>query len=212
MRIRLLAALVAAIAFIGSVPVGAQGIVVTTCGSASRSAGMTGQPQTTDPTGRLCDTGHAQQVAHTPTVQNAAYASGNCLGGFNAISVAVNNGQSGLLTNLRLSSIGGATATVTLYVFDSNPSASTCTDRSTFTLATADVDKLLTSPVAITLGAPTGTTVSFASADLVPPRPFIAGGSTASGVKTIYYALVSGSSFTPASTSDIHVRIGAVLN
>lgn len=174
--------------------------------------GNVGVDQTTPGTTNLVAAGFGQQVASTPTVQNASYVSGNCLGGFNAVTLTVNNGQSGFVTNFRVASVGGSIPAVTIYLFSANPSASTCTDKSTFTLNSADIDKIIVSPVTVTLAAPTGTTVTFGAADFTPPRPFIAGGSTGSGVKTIYYALVSGTTFTPASTSDIHVRVGAVLN
>jgi hypothetical protein len=160
----------------------------------------------------LVSAGFSQQVASTPVVQNAQYVSGNCIGGFNAITVAVNNGQSGFVTHFRVASLGGSIPTLTIYLFSSNPSASTCTDKSTFTLAAADVDKLIVSPTAITLAAPTGTSVTFGATEFTPPRAFIAGGSTGSGVATIYYGLVSGTTFTPATVSDLHTRTGVVLN
>lgn len=158
-------------------------------------------------------TGDAGQFAGNPTVQNAAYASGNCVGGFVAVTVADNNGESGFVTNFRVVSVGGGTEVLTVYLFDSNPSASTCTDKSTFTLNSADIDKMIAVPTAMAaLAAPTGTAVSVGSVDYTPPRPFVAGGSHASGVKTIYYALVAGGTFTPATTTDLHVRVGAALN
>lgn len=165
------------------------------------------------PNGRILSaSGTSTRVTNTPTVQNAAYASGNCIGGFQSITVTNYNGQSGFLTNFRVTSVGGSTPTITVYVFDSNPSSSTCTDKSTFTLNAADVDKMVATPVAMTLAAPTGTSVTFGSVDWTPPRPFMAGGSVSSGVKTIYYALVSGSTFTPATTTDLHTSTGVALN
>lgn len=158
-----------------------------------------------------CSNVFANQFAPTFTVQAAAYASGNCIGGFTAITVASVAGQGGVVTNFRVSSFGGSTPTITVYLFDSLPSASTCTDRSTFTLAAADVSRLIASPTAITLAAPTGTTVTFGSVDYTPPRPFAAGGSSISVLKTVYVALVSGSTFTPGSTTDLVPRIGVVL-
>lgn len=150
------------------------------------------------------------RVSSTPTVTNNAYSSGNCLGGFNAVTIAAANGQGILLNSVDVKSIGGSTPTVTVYVFDSNPSASTCTDRSTFTLNSADVDKLVAPPFGLTLVAPTGATTTFATQGNMG-RMFLAGGSASSGVKTLYYALVSGSSFTPGSTSDIHLTFQAEL-
>ena len=168
-----------------------------------------------DQNGRLLTVdGAANLVTSTPTVQNAQYVSGNCVGGFNAITVANYNGQSGYVINARVASVAGGTETVTIYLFSANPSASTCTDKSTFTLNTADISKVIANPVntSVTLSAPTGATPSFGSSEFTPPRPFIAGGSAASGVKTIYYAIVGGSTFTPATVSDLQVTIGVALN
>lgn len=174
--------------------------------------GKVGIDQTTPGTTNLVSAGFAQQVADTPTVTASAYASGNCIGGFRSVTVTVNNGQSGLVSSFRVVSAGGSTPTVWVYLFGSNPSSSTCTDKGTFTLATADIDKMIASPTATTLTVPIGATAAVGSVDYTPPRSFVAGGSTGSGVQTIYYALVSASVFTPSSTSDIHTRVGVVLN
>lgn len=154
----------------------------------------------------------SQQVSDTPTVQNAAYSSGNCMGGFRAVTVAANVGQSGFVTNFRVSSISGAVTGVVAYLFSANPSASTCTDKGSFSLATADVDKLIALPQTMTLAASTGASITAGSADFIPPRPFQAGGSSTSGVKTIYYALVATTTETPGSTTDIHTNTGVALN
>lgn len=157
-------------------------------------------------------TSAALQTASTPTVQASAYSAGNCIGGFNAVTVANTNGQTGFITNFRAVSLTGLTPTFTVFLFDSQPTTSTCTDKSTFNLSAADIDKLIAAPAAITLAAPTNvTTPSTASLDFTPPRPFVAGGSTSSGVKTIYYGIVT-TAITPASTSEFHLRIGAALN
>lgn len=182
-------------------------------GAGTALIGKAGIDQTTPGTTNLVSAGFSQQVASDPTVQNASYSSGNSIGGIQAVTVTANNGQSGFVTNFRVVSVGGIVPALTLYLFDANPSASTCTDKTAFTLNSADIDKLIyVSPTAITMAAPTGTTSTVASFDLTPPRPFIAGGSTASGVKTIYYCVVDGTTVTPGSTTDIHTRVGVVLN
>jgi hypothetical protein len=151
------------------------------------------------------------KIAQTPTVIASAYSGGNCIGGFNSVAVVTNNGQAGLLMDFRVSSSTGSTPSLTVYVFDSNPTSSTCTDQGTFTLNAADIDKLIFPPQTITLTSPFGSTPSMSELSMVPPHPFIAGGSLASGVKTIYYGLVT-TAFTPASTTDLHVNIGLVQN
>ena len=150
------------------------------------------------------------KAVSTPTVQNASYVSGNCIGGFNAVTVARANGGGLILDTLAVRSLGGSLPTVTVYLFDANPTASTCTDRSTFTINSADLDKIPAGGIfALPLAVPTGAVPSSA-AQTNMALSLIAGGSSASGVQTIYYALVSGSTFTPATTSDIHVSMNGI--
>lgn len=161
--------------------------------------------------------GDAGHVFNTPTTtMSQAYVSGNCIAGFQSITVTDQNGGSGYITNFSVSSASGLTPTITIFMFDANPSGSTCTDHSTFTLASGDYGKLITAPKSVTLSAPSGiTSPTYGGLDagLAPPRPFIAGGSHTSGVKTIYYALVAGSGFTtPATTTDISTNTGFALN
>ena len=145
-----------------------------------------------------------------PVVQNASYSASNCLGGFNAVTpVGAYAGETVLLSSVDVKSVGGATSTITVYVFDSYPSASTCTDKSTFTLASADLDKLV-GAVVVGLVAPQGSTPTVGAA-INLNRMFLMGGATPD--VNFYYALVSNSSFTPGSVSDIHVMFqGDFLN
>lgn len=157
------------------------------------------------------NSGYAYQVSSTPTVTASAYSSGNCLGGFNSITVAGNNAQSGFVTNFQVWSKTGLTPTITVYLFEANPSSSTCTDHGTFTLATADLPKMIGLPQQLTLSAPTGATPSVAEAFYNSADPFLAGAS-GSSVKTIYYAMVAGGAFTPGSTSEFVTRTGVLMN
>lgn len=150
------------------------------------------------------------KATSTPTIQNAAYVSGNCMGGFNPLTVARVNGGGVILSNFALRSIGGGTTGIQVYLFDANPSASTCTDKGTFTLNAADVAKIPAGGTfVLTPAAPTGATTTIASATNLA-LSLIAGGASASGVTTIYYALVSTGTWTPASTSDLRVTANGV--
>lgn len=158
------------------------------------------------------------KVVVIPTVQNSSYSSGNCMGGFQAVqNMAYYPGESVLLNSVDIKSIGGGTETITVYVFDAYPSASVCTDKSTFTLATADTDKLVAPPFALTLVAPTGTSESFASQSNMA-RIYVGGGNPAVGANptydaNLYFALVSGSTVTPGTTTDLHVTFeGQMVN
>lgn len=157
--------------------------------------------------------GDAIQVAATPTIQAAAYAINQCIGGFNSIAITNYNGESGFLTSFRVSSLAGTAYQLFVYLFDSQPTTSTCVDKGAFTLTQNDEAKLINNPnSSITLAAAAGTTPTFATVDFSPPRPFIAGGSHSSGVNTIWYALGLAAAVTPTTTNDIHVRAGAALN
>src|SRR5579871_5219811 len=106
-------------------------------------------------------------VPVTPTVQNAAYSSGNAIGGMQQVPLFRNSylTHSGLLDLVQVTSKGGSTTPITFYVFDTLPVATTCTDKSAFTLGAADIAKLAVQPFTLTPAATTGTSAS--SAQLV---------------------------------------------
>lgn len=136
----------------------------------------------------------------TPTIQALPYASGNCMGGFQNTTLAGAR-LSGMLNQLHVASKGGGTTALQVYVFASNPSSSTCTDKSTFTLNAADVSKLLTT-FQITPGTITGTSVTEAEVAL--------GKSYTTTDGKLYFAIVSGGAWTPASTTDLVINIGVI--
>lgn len=147
--------------------------------------------------------GTDDRLSATPTIQNAAYASGNNIGGL--VSLTLPRTASGILNAISIKFVGGATTAITAYFFDANPTGSTFTDKSTFTLATADLDKLILSPIVL---APAvqgiGSTITFAEAANLA-RMF-------KSTATIYCAFVSGGTFTPATTTDMHVSASYDLN
>lgn len=152
-------------------------------------------------------------VVFKPTVQNAAYASGNAIGGLQTVPLLKNvtttvTRRSGILDAVWLSFVGGATTPVTFYIFDKLPTATTCTDKSAFALGTADIDKLAVAPFALTPAAPTGTTVSMAQ--LVQATSI----SNHDDVVTqnVYVCLVVGGSVTPPTTADLIVKMSIALN
>lgn len=148
-------------------------------------------------------TGTFGRIDATPTVQNAQYVLGNSLGGL--ISLALPRISSGILQSVSIQSIGGATTGINAFLFDANPSGSTFIDKSTFTIAAADEAKRINkSAYALTPAATTGDAVTGAEVTNLA-RVFSSAG-------TIYLALCSTGTFTPATTTDIRVAIGFVLN
>jgi len=89
------------------------------------------------------------QVAQTVTAASA-YASGNAIGGLMTIAGATRvsgasgaAGTGGILTGMMMNAKSLQTTQVDVVFFDANPSGSTCTDKTAFSLATADFDKVV---------------------------------------------------------------------
>jgi hypothetical protein len=170
---------------------------------ANQSSAQIAPGNTVQVTGPVFTGGYTDRQTSIPTVTNTAYTSGNCMGGFNSVTFQ-GGGPLNFLNGVRVASQSGGTESVTVYVFDSNPASSTCTDRVAFALATADTDKLVMVPFSLTLAAPTGATQSFASNPNLARIP-------ASGATALYYGLVSGTTFTNAgTTNDIHVEFQVI--
>ncbi len=148
-------------------------------------------------------------VTVVPTVQNASYSSGNVIGGLMTIPFFRRPAQpSGILNNVSVASLGGSTTAITLYIFGANPTASTITDKSAFSLAAADVQKLIaTIPIVLTpavIGA--GTTVTFASQQL----PVAVQNSEVATTLNLYAVAVVGGTVTPATTSDLIFKFAGI--
>lgn len=149
-------------------------------------------------------------VAFTPTVQNAAYAAGNALGSLQTVVFFRTAAQpSGIFDNFLITSKGGSTAAMTVYIFDTNPTGSTCIDKTAFVLAAADVAKLAMAPFVLTpavVGSGTTATVaqlaqnaSIKNQDGTPGR-------------NLYVCLVANGAVTPASVSDLVAKISGALD
>jgi hypothetical protein len=148
--------------------------------------------------------GYEFEVATTPTIQNASYVSGNCMGGFQTVAAARTSGGSGILNTVTLASKGGLATGKVIYIFGQNPSSSTCTDKGTFTLNAADIGKLLVAPFTLTPAATTGTTVSTAS------NQNIVASFVTSGNQNVYFAIVETATETPATTSDLILTLSGI--
>lgn len=141
-------------------------------------------------------------VSSTPTVQNASYSSGNAIGGLQTIQFfRVPSQPTGILNNVSVASKGGATTAITLYIFQANPTGTTCTDKSAFSLGAADVAKLITTlPIVLTpavIGA--GATVTFASQQL----PVSIRNTDSPVLLNFYVCAVVGGTVTPGTTTDL---------
>ena len=154
----------------------------------------------------LADQLYDASIAVPMTVTASAYVASKSLGGLYMVPVfrAHNDGAKLQWASVRSSS--GTTPTLTMYVFSANPTASTCTDTSTFSLAAADVPKLVNT-YSVTLAAPQGATatvgttamnlgLSLSNADAVASR------------NTYVCVVVGSGGVTPASTTDFSFALG----
>lgn len=149
--------------------------------------------------------GAEASLAVTPTVQNAAYSASNALGGLQTVQAFRSTlPASGILNNFWLASKGGSTVGVTVYIFDTNPTGSTCTDKTAFALASADVAKLAFAPFVLTPAAPQGATQTIAQQTLSTSVK----NQDATTTTNLYVCLVANGSVTPASTTDLVFKIG----
>jgi hypothetical protein len=137
----------------------------------------------------------------TPVVQNAAYSSGNAIGGLLTITPFRSVSPTGILNNVSVWSKGGSTTAITFYIFHSNPIASTCNDKAAFVLDNADVNKLLTfnPPVLTPAIVGVGTTATTAAQQI----PVSVRNQDVPSTTKLYICAVVGGTVTPASTSDL---------
>lgn len=141
-------------------------------------------------------------IPDTPTVQNAAYSQNNAIGGLRTIRLPApsNTTYSGFFLAASVEAQDGATTGIALYLFDSNPTATTCTDKSAFSLGAADVSKLITPAFTVTPAAQQGSTQTGASSAFSPPVGFRNADSPRLGV--FYVCAVVAAGVTPGSTTN----------
>lgn len=192
--------------------------VVSNCGTPGVTLNA-GTPwfQTIDTNGNLCGSvsigagsaaigyvgGFDVIVSSTPTVQNAAYSASNAIGGWQQVSVFRNTTQpSGILNYVSVASKGGSTTALTVYGFTKSSAnlSSTCTDKSAFSLAAADLSAMIPGfPVTLTPATTQGATITSASQSIVVSVKNADGTPSTN----LTFCAVVGGSVTPASTSDL---------
>jgi hypothetical protein len=145
--------------------------------------------------------GNGITIAPTITVQAAAYATGNCIGGKitlpNFLRVA---GQTSMIGSATLRTVFANAVEVDALIFRADPTASTFTDKAAAILAAADVSKLVRVIQFNSWLSPVGNP-SISQIDNINRLV-----SLASGVDA-YMALVAKGSITFAATTDLSFSI-----
>lgn len=141
------------------------------------------------------------QVAQTVTA-SSAYASGNAIGGLMTIANAARvsgssgtSGTSGLLQSVMMNIKSAQTTPVDIFIFNANPTGTTCTDKSAIAIAAADFDKVL-GVVHMTDFTSGGTPSDGQAQNLAMPYAL-------TSATTLYACAVTRSTPTYAATSDV---------
>ena len=140
------------------------------------------------------------------TVTASAYIASKSLGGLYTVPVFRSGLSGARLQWASVRSSSGVTPTLTIYVFNANPTGSTCTDTSSFALVAADVPKLVYTS-SLTLAAPQGSTPTAGTTAMNLGLSF--NNTDATQTNKAYVCIVVGSGgVTPASTTDFSFALG----
>jgi hypothetical protein len=152
--------------------------------------------------------GYEFNTSVVPTVQNASYTAGQSLGGLQTISVGTTNSLTGILDQIGIASTGGSTVAVVVYIWDKNPTGTTCTDKSNFVKSQTDNQHLITgaplllSPALVVSGQDTATYASATN---------LTGNFVNSSTNTNLYACVlANATVTPATTTDYRLNLQGI--
>ena len=138
----------------------------------------------------------------TPTVQAAAYANGNVIGGLQTIATGLGPNGTATLTDVIIDLKSTQTQEIDVLIFNANPSNSTFTDKAALAVNTADAFKTF-APIQVTQYVSLGTpTAMFANAISTTIQADSSG--------NIYVLPVARGAITFASTSDVQITLKAV--
>lgn len=146
-------------------------------------------------------------TATTTVTASSAYASGNTIGSLLTFTKALGDYTgSGFVTSVKVNDLAAQAVNMDLYLFSSNPSATTITDKTTLDIDDADLGKVI---VPINLGSSSQFAFNDNSIHALGSLfyPIYSRTSTGALSSTVYGVLVSRGTPTFASTSDISVTI-----
>jgi hypothetical protein len=150
--------------------------------------------------------GNATTITAAQTVTaSSAYASGNAVGGLITVSnVARVSAGSGLIQSVIIDTKSAQTTSTDLVLFNANPSGSTCTDKTAFSVAAADFDKII-GVAHVTDWTSLGTPSVGQAQNLAMPFALASGA-------TVYACLVTRGTPTFAATTDVSVTLRVLRN
>lgn len=149
--------------------------------------------------------GHANAMTNvvkstTLTVQAAAYADGDVIGGkLTFTNMLPFDGAGGRLRSVYLTSRADLTVNMELIIFNADPTGTTFTENGAVAIAVGDVAKVIAIQL-ISTRSDLGTPVVAYANNLDIPIEGVA--------RTLYGVLVARGAYTPASTADVVLNLG----
>lgn len=143
-----------------------------------------------------------------PTVQNGSYTAGQSLGGLQTISIGTTNSLTGILDQIGVASTGGATTGIVIYVWDKNPTGTTCTDKTNFVKSQTDNQHLITgAPILLTpaLVVSSQDAATYAAATNLTDN-FV----NSSTNTSLYLCALTNATVTPGTTTDLRFNIQGI--
>ncbi len=146
--------------------------------------------------------GSSDKISPIITVDSAAYAAGDCVGGKLTLTGAMRvSGGTGILQNITVIDASNIKPALEIILFNSNPSAATLTDNAAIVFST-DVSKIITR---ISVATADYTTVgNVAIADVRNIGEIV----KASGSADLFAALVATGAPDFVTTTDLQVKFG----
>ena len=148
--------------------------------------------------------GHGFDYAVTPTVSAGAYSAGDIVGGLLTFYVGDGNSSVVAITGIDVAVKAAVTSSLKLVLFNADPTNTTKTDNAAYSLAAADVFKVITCVDFTTSNAlltDHGTPNTYS----LNGQSIVAG--TERGNNAIYGLLIDGTGWTLTSTSDLQIRL-----
>jgi hypothetical protein len=145
--------------------------------------------------------GSTVQLSATPTMQAAAYVTGNVIGGLISLANAVRAPGSGLIQSVTVTFQSGVEPSLDIVFFDGNPTNSTITDKTAIALAAADLGSVAAVAHLSDWTLLAASTMAFGQAQTIT-QPFAIPSGT-----TLYAAVVSRSSVTLGATNDMQISV-----
>lgn len=182
-------------------PVGSAQAITQTAGGVQCTAGSaSGAP--TNVVGLVG--GYEFNASAIPTVQTGSYSAGQSLGGLQTISIGATNSITGILTQIQIASKGGSVVASVIYVWQKNPTGTTCTDKTNFVASQTDNQQLIVQPQLLTpavVVSAQDTTTYAAATNLI--APFVNGSTNTS----LYACVVANATVTPGTTTDLRLNL-----